>query len=167
MLKHIVVTGAKQVGKSTLVNQYLQKRGVPYAGYRTKRIATTNAGPIYALESILTGKKQAISAYCDGKIQGLSATFDSFGTNVVHIAMHTDASILLFDEIGRFERNSKPFLCAINEAFSCGKQVIVVLKKEELPHLIRIRQRKDICLLDLDIMSYEQAWEQLIGGMEV
>lgn len=161
MQKHIVITGARQAGKSTLANRYLERVRLPYEGYRTKRISVTEVGSTYGLEDIRTGKMKEISACVGHKICGIQSTFDDFGTKVVRMAMESDVPILLLDEIGRFEKNSMPFLKALEDTFSSGKQVIAVLKKEELPHIVRIRQRKDIVLLDLDETSREQAWEQL------
>ena len=161
-MRHIVVTGTKQIGKSTLVNRYLKHTAMPYAGYRTQRISMTSAGPIYALEEIQTGESEPISAYIDGRIQGIPSAFDKFGVQVLRRAMASDVSILLFDEIGRFERSSSHFLSALEAAFASEKKVIAVLKKEEIPHIIRIRQRKDVLVLDLDSLSREEAWLRLM-----
>lgn len=160
--QHIVITGSKQVGKSTLVNKYLDALGVPYAGFRTKRIDLTSAGPIYALEEITTGRQGAISKLYDNRIVGIPSTFDNFGTEVVHNAIKEYVPVLLFDEIGRFEHNSVSFLSALDCAFDSGKKVIAVLKKEDIPHIQRIRHRPDICLIDLDEVSMPEAFEQLI-----
>lgn len=157
MLKHIVVTGVKQIGKSTLVNRYLESLGVSYAGFRTKQIAITQAGPVYALEDIQSGRREPISRLFHGKIVGIPATFDTFATQVILEAMKADVPILLFDEIGRFEQNSTSFLSALDLSFSSGKQVIAVLKKEELPHILKIRQRPDICYIDLDEIPVQEA----------
>ncbi len=166
-MRHIVVTGVRQIGKSTLVNRYLEELAVPYAGYRTCCIFMTNVGPIYAMEDIQTGEREVISAYVNGKIQGIPSTFDEFGAGVIQRAMSSDAAVLLFDEIGRFEHSSHKFLLALDAAFASGKQVIAVLKKEELPHLIKIRKREDILFLDLDSISRQEAWMYLTkeGGV--
>ena len=159
--KHIVITGSKQIGKSTLAKRYLEYSGADYAGYRTKCTEVTDAGPVYALEDIKTGENTPISAYLNGRIVGIKSAFDDFGAKVILNAVNSDLPVLLFDEIGRFERDSEPFLSALDMAFQSGKRIIAVLKKEELPHIVRIRERADICLLDLDKISASRAFEYL------
>lgn len=165
--RHIVVTGKINSGKTTLVNAYLKKQKIKYEGFRTVKIDMTSAGPIYALEDIKTGLQKPISAFSDGRIQGIRESFDGFGAKVINDAVKSDVPVLLFDEIGRFERESIPFLHALNLAFESGKQIIAVLKKEKLPHIEKIKRRKDICFFDMDEISVEQALEQLIGESEI
>lgn len=161
--RHIAITGSVNSGKSTLANLYIDKIKKDYAGYRTKKIDMTPVGPIYSLEDIRTGLHRPISVFCDNKIIGIQETFDGFGTQVVKDAINSNTKILLFDEIGRFERNSVSFLQALNSAFESDKQVVAVLKKEDLPHIKQICKRKDIIFFDMDEITVEKAIEQLMG----
>lgn len=56
MTKNIFITGARGAGKSTLARWLLGKMGLPYAGFQTVVIDRTHAGPVYAMEELLTGK---------------------------------------------------------------------------------------------------------------
>lgn len=158
-MRHLVITGVRQIGKSTLANRYLAERGVEYAGYRTKVREWTAVGPIYEMEELLTGQRQPISRLDGDKIVGIAETFDEFGAEVVRRGIASDAPVLLLDEIGRFERSSPRFLSALMESFSGKQQVVAVLKQEKLPYLDAIKAREDILLVDLDTMPREAAWE--------
>lgn len=160
-MHHLVITGVRQIGKSTLANRYLAKRGVEYAGYRTKVREQTAVGPIYEMEELLTGRREPISRLDGTRIVGVPETFDGFGAEVIHRAAASETPILLLDEIGRFERNSPRFLSAVEQSFSRGQQVVAVLKQENLPYLDVIKARGDVLLVDLDTMTREAAWERI------
>lgn len=161
MMLHLLITGARQRGKSTLANRYLTARGLSYAGYRTKVREQTEVGPVYEMQDLRTGECRPISRREGDRMVGIPKTFDSFGTKVIRDASASDAPILLLDEIGRFERSSGRFLAAIDEAFSEVQQVVAVLKQEELPYLESMKVRTDVCLVDLDVLTREEAWERI------
>ena len=165
MTKNIFITGARGAGKSTLARWLLGKMGLPYAGFQTVVIDRTHAGPVYAMEELLTGKSVPISRPTPEGIRGIGAAFDSFGVQVIRRGLSSSAPVLLLDEIGRFERHSRAFLDAVTDALDGEKMVVAVLKKEELPHICAIRERQDGLLVDLDIHSREQAREIL--NMEI
>lgn len=157
MTKNILITGARGAGKSTLARWLLGELVLPYAGFQTVVIDRTWAGPVYAMEELLTGKSVPISRLTPEGIRGIGAAFDTFGVQVMRRGLSSSAPVLLLDEIGRFERNSRAFLDAVTDALDGEKMVVAVLKKEELPHICAIRERQDSLLMDLDIQSREQA----------
>ncbi len=161
MTKNIFITGARGAGKSTLARWFLEKMGLPYVGFQTVVIDRTYAGPVYAMEELLTGKSVPISRLTPEGIRGISAAFDTFGVQGIRRGLSSSAPVLLLDEIGRFERHSSPFLDAVTDALDGEKMVVAVLKKEELPHICAIRERQDGLLVDLDIHSWEHAREIL------
>lgn len=161
MTKNILITGARGTGKSTLARWLLGELGLPYAGFQTVAIDRTWAGPVYAMEELLTGNSVPISRLTPEGIRGIGAAFDSFGVQVIRRGLSSSAPVLLLDEVGRFERHSRPFLDAVTDALDGEKMVVAVLKKEELPHICAIRERQDSLLMDLDIQSREQAREIL------
>lgn len=158
-MRHLVITGARTIGKSTLADRYLAERGAHFAGYRTKVREQTVVGPIYELEELVSGKRQPISRLEGDHIAGIPETFDTFGAEVIRRGIASGAPVLLLDEIGRFERNSLRFLLAVMEAFSEVQQVVAVLKQENLPHIEAIKAREDILLVDMDTMTREDAWK--------
>ncbi len=164
--KNIAITGAKGAGKSTLANWLLERMGRSCAGFRTEKYGQTPAGPLYALRDILTDESAPISQYRDGSIRGISESFDGFGVQVLNAALASPAPVMLLDEIGRFERSSGDFLEGVFSALDSKKTVIVVLKKEELPHIEGIKGRSDTLLLDLDLLSKEASREILVQWLE-
>ncbi|MDO4270595.1 MAG: nucleoside-triphosphatase [Eubacteriales bacterium] len=161
MKRNILITGARGAGKSTLADWLIGRLGRPCAGYRTVRDEITPAGPLYRMTDLLTGESAPISRLAGGGIRGVPETFDGFGAACVRAALGSDAPVLLFDEIGRFEQSSPAFLEAVTAALDSEKTVIAVLKKEEMPHIARFRARRDGLLLDLDEIPRAAAREKL------
>ncbi len=155
--KNIALTGARQAGKSTLANRLLE--GLPHAGFRTTVYARTAAGPLYQLTDILTGQATPISRLTQEGIRGIPEAFENAGVNCLEKALLRQASVVLLDEIGRFERNSPAFLRAVDRVLDSPKRVIAVLKKEQLDHIAAISARKDTLVVDLDVCGREAAWK--------
>lgn len=160
-MRHLVLTGVRQSGKSTLADRYLAQTGQRWAGYRTKVRERTQFGPIYEMQDLLTGQAEPISRLDGEQMAAIPETFDGFGAQLLRRALSSDAPILLLDEIGRFERSSPLFLAAVMDTFVDGRQVVAVLKKEKLPYLDAIKAREDVVVVDLDTMSREAAWSKI------
>ena len=159
--KNILITGAKNSGKSTLANWFLDLLDCKYAGFRTVQAFETDAGPLYEMEDILSGQKQLISAYVNERIRGIESAFEEFGVLLLENALQSDAPVILTDEIGRFERHCTRFLEQVQKIADSEKLGILLLKKEDLPHIQKMKEREDSLLIDLDEISREEARELL------
>ncbi len=160
--KNIAITGARQAGKSTLANWLLKKMNADATGFRTVRYAVTDLGPLYEMVRLDTGASAPISRLLPEGIRGIPETFDGFGVALLAQIRACPAGVVLLDEIGRFERNSPEFLRELRELLDCEKTVVAVLKQEDLPHIRTIQARRDTLLIDLDVVTREQA-RQILG----
>ncbi len=164
--KNIAITGARGAGKSTLAMWLLEQLGLPWTGFQTERIAMTDAGPLYALVEVATGRAAPISQRLPEGIRGIPESFDGFGLQVLRGVLAASAPVVLLDEIGRFERNSPGFLAGLEDILDSSKTVIAVLKQEQLPHIRKIRSRPDTLVVDLDLCSRAEAREALKKWLE-
>ncbi len=154
--KNVVLTGAKQAGKSTLARWLVEQLGRACAGFETVRYDMTPLGPLYEMKDIRTGDSTPISELTAWGIRGIPDAFEGFGAALLNRVMESEAPVVLLDEIGRFERSSERFLQGLYELLDSEKTVIAVLKQEELPHIARIKARQDTLLIDLDAISREE-----------
>jgi len=155
--RNLVITGSKNSGKSTLANWLLELLQKPFVGYRTIPAMETDAGPLYKLQDLTTGKEQLISACVDGKIRGIPSAFEEFGTKLLEDTLSGDTQIILLDEIGRFEKHCESFLKNVFAVADSEKFSILVLKKEDLAHIQKLKEREDSLVIDLDEISREDA----------
>ncbi len=163
-LRHITnvfVTGGKSTGKSTLVNKLMKKLAISFGGYVTQPDAEYPEGSTYVMQDIATGEIQSISRYDKRIFKGIDSTFEGFGVRCVQEALDSINDCIVFDEIGRFERNCPLFLNALLQSFNSTKTVIGILKKEDLPHIYEYRCREDSVVLDLDAMTMLEAEQHL------
>lgn len=155
--RNLMITGSKNSGKTTLANWLLEQFQKPFVGYRTLPATETEAGPLYKMQDLSTGNEQLISAYVDGRIRGIPSAFEEFGVQVLKNALENTAPVILLDEIGRFEKNCEAFLENVFAIADSEKFAILILKKENLAHIQKLKEREDSLVIDLDEISREDA----------
>ena len=108
-----------------------------------------------------------ISKYVDNKIVGISESFSTFGKKCLKNALDSNYSLVIMDELGRFERTSHDFLYYVDEILNSDKIVIAVIKAEKIDYLEKIKNRKDCYLYDLDEVSFEKAYQEVIFRLNI
>ena len=146
--RHLVLTGALHRGKTTLLSE-LFPEGLPGI--------TTWAEPYEAvfMKDNSTGESIKIAEY-DHAIQGtklkmvlIGDRMSSFGISILRRCMQSEIDWISIDEIGFLEENCEPIKAAIRELFD-QKQVVAIVRKQDLPFLRELRERNDVFLVDLD-----------------
>ncbi len=158
---NFLITGSKGVGKTYLVNQITKNIGQDVIGYSTLIDERMDTFSTYKMLNLYTNKTQLISKYCDGKIQGIEDTFETFGVNCLKDVLKDESKLVVLDELGRFEKNCKQFIKMLHKVLDQNRIVFAVLKKEKIDYLDQIKQRRDIVLFDLDIQSKEEVSTQI------
>ncbi len=160
-ITNIFITGGVKVGKTALIRRVLMNCKLSYRGYITVPHETYKEGSTYIMLDTKTEHFTPISSYECGLFKSVEHSFENFGVRCIKESLDSSSSHLVFDEIGRFEKQCTGFLQMLEHAFDSKKIVIGVLKKEELSHLIEFKSRKDCVVLDLDEMSIKEAEQQL------
>lgn len=162
-MKNILITGEKQIGKSTLVHEIIDAFHFDYAGYKTYPYEDVGIGHTYFLEDMLSHEKAMIS-YFDGQgIKGIPETFSDLGVRCLKNALICPYHVVVLDELGRFEKNNLDFIQCVENLLESHHFILAVLKDEPIPYIDKIKQRQDCLLLDLNQMSYEQAKQRIIS----
>ena len=79
MIRNILITGNRQVGKSTLLNHILTECQKEYVGYRTLPHIVVSIGYTYVMQDITTQETMPISFYDGKKMIGIDDTFSDLG----------------------------------------------------------------------------------------
>lgn len=163
-MKNILITGSRQIGKTTCIRKVLELLEVNVAGYQTLPYEMNGTFYGYEMINLVTGKKQAISQRKeDGKFVGIESAFETFGVNCLKEAIDSSLNLIVLDEIGRFESNSKNFIRQLHKVFDSHKTVIAVIKKEPIAFIEEIKSRDDVLLLDFDIISANDAFHRILS----
>lgn len=162
-MKNILITGEKQIGKSTLVNELLEIFQCQYAGYKTFPYKNVGIGYTYFLEDILSHEKAMISYFDDQGIKGIPETFSDLGVRCLKNALNCSCPVVVLDELGRFEKNNLDFIQCVENLLESHHFILAVLKDEPIPYIDKIKQREDCLLIHLNQTSYDHAKQRIIS----
>lgn len=146
--KHLILTGSRGSGKSTLLKKLIPE---PLPGIRTWAVP----GKGVFLEENGTRLQAQIGAFradpgeAANCMTPVNAGFLNLGIPALARCEDAEQPFVSIDEIGYLEV-SCPAYCDAIERLLDKKQVIAVLRKQNLPFLNAIRDRDDVFVLDLD-----------------
>lgn len=149
--KHFMITGNRGIGKTTLFFKLKEvlcgadKCEVPeimtYLVPQKKVV----------LRNVLTGEEDIIGIFRDNWMETVPEGFQNLGVRCVEEAKAADSNWAAIDEIGFLESKEECFKDAIREMFDT-KRVLAVVRKQDLPFLNELKNRKDVYLIDMDEM---------------
>lgn len=141
-MKHILLTGEVQVGKSTALRKFLKKYGYTADGYRTywKDRSTLYIAPFGREEGV------CVVATEDGTRKVVAEGFE-YGASLIEGS--GNEQLIVFDELGRFEQCSQRFMDAVFSKLNGEKTVLGVIKKENNQFLDKIRENPNVVIVEV------------------
>lgn len=127
-MKHILICGERQVGKSTLIRRLIEEERCPLYGFITRSLISRPDGfqEIYMYPPYDESKKIYL-AECDKTRRNvLSDVFEAYGTMLLESAK-SDGMIVM-DELGFMEEKSRTFTAAVLKALDGTIPVIAAVK---------------------------------------
>lgn len=151
--KHLVITGSKQIGKSTLVREILRHE-TEYGGIVTYlKLDHRNMPTEVVMEDILDrGKSCIIGEMTDNGMTAVSEGFEIDGVNLLKKYRLSKIETIVIDEIGFLETNAKNYQKEIMQCFR-DKRIIAVIRKEDNDFLNEIKNFPNTLVVDLDQFS--------------
>lgn len=146
--RHLLITGGKGRGKTTLLEALLGDRKVP--GLRSGVEWGADGLPALVwLEERSGSGRRIIGRRTGAAMEPVPGALDAAGTELVWRVLSAPGDWAAVDEIGFLEQSSPAYQQALWSLFE-GKRVLAALRKENLPFLNRLRAREDCFVLDLD-----------------
>lgn len=144
--KHLLITGNRGVGKTTrfreIVKIFTEENELPgistYAVPREYVMLRENG----------TETERKIGVFSDW-MYPVAEGFLELGIPALERAKESNSEWVSIDELGFLESDNLPFQKAVQELFDT-KRVIAILRKQEIPFLEALKQRKDAFVIDLD-----------------
>ena len=133
---HIFLTGAVQIGKSTVISKVINSAGLRVGGFRTS-FGPDRASPDRLLYLYSAGSPPALDedhgvVRFTGRVPApIPGRFDSLGIPLLREAK-ARASLIIMDECGRLESDALPFQAEILSALDGDTPVLGVVR-EGLP----------------------------------
>ena len=143
----IVLTGEKNVGKSTIVRRVLESFKGTVGGFLTKRepISDHDVIPICLydihkqdnLHGCVVGLCSSVRV-----IEMYPERFNRIGVET--LTFETLPDLVIMDELGMMEKDASLFLNRVKEIMAADLNVLCVVKRRENPFLDRIKEMADI-----------------------
>lgn len=158
-IKHVFLTGRIQVGKSTLLRSVLsdlrkmQGVNLEYDGFITYFDDRQNDTRNLCMERISSDKTiesvRKIILHFENRIpQMQTLAYETEGVSLLD-SLDTE-KLLIFDECGKFEKNSVQFLKRIKNILNSDTHVFGVLRKDDsIEWLQEIAGREDVCVIEV------------------
>ena len=168
--RHIFLTGARQVGKSTILRGLMKRRGLDCAGFETqpfyigdKRRGFTLHGrvdmPPYENDCIVcvrVGERRSVPVL---------PVFEENGVDILKRSLESESPWLLMDELGRLEREAARFCAQVLACLDSGKRVLGVLQACDAPLVCAVRAREDVSVIEVTPENREKLLEALCRAL--
>ena len=169
-MKHIFLTGEKQVGKSTLWKKALDRAAISPGGFQTLEYLVNDRFRGYRLHCLgaipeAFGNDVPISVFLRRKCHlAVPESFEIFGTELLRLALEQGGCILM-DELGTFEQNSPAFRQEVIHCLNGNCHVLGVLQKADDPFLREILHRPDVKVFTVTPENRDQLLEPLLEAL--
>ena len=152
ILKHLFLTGDKQVGKSTLLRKLIEVKRLECSGFETQAFYLRGERRGFTLHGRVDMPPYENDCICCARIEEKRSVpvlpvFDENGTKRLRISRSNSAPFILMDELGRLERQSQAFIDEIYACLDSDKRVIGVLQKCGSAHVEAISRRDDVTVI--------------------
>ena len=164
----IFLTGQKQIGKSTCIQECIRELHKSVCGFVTLPFyeGTRRSGfYLHALHA-MENNDQRFSIQHETWNEVIPGVFDTFGKELLIQAKAYENRILILDEIGHLEQNEEHYLKTLLEVIDKFPNILGVLKKYDIQYIHEIAAREDVTVLDLDKESYEDVKHYILTAME-
>lgn len=162
-MKNIFLTGEKYTGKSTLIQNVLNRLNLSAGGYVTERVIKGNER-IYIVKSLHDSSESYLIANVNAIDYSREVFIDSFDIGIVSILEKSlkDKDIIILDELGFFESDSEKFKSKVYELLDSNKIILGTIKDHDCEFLNNIRKRDDILLIKVTKENREEILDELV-----
>ena len=171
---HILLTGERGVGKSTLIQRLLKEADMPVYGFVTTREAADAAGfhPIYfhpagQPKEARCHTEENLAGMCDRKTHTVHlAAFDGLGVRYLEAAQPD--GILVMDELGFMEAEAERFKRAVFRALDGEFPVLAAVKaREDVPFLNDILHHREATVYTVTPENREAIYTELLPLLRI
>lgn len=145
--RHLILTGGRGTGKSTAINPL--RTGMP--GIITCAVPQTGV----CMQQYPEGSKVQIGVFDpsllgpENRMRPLNTAFEEHAVPMLRKLAEEAGEWVFVDEIGYLEYGSEAYMNALRNLFD-RKRVIAAVRKQDVPFLLELRERKDAFCVDLD-----------------
>ncbi|MCK8827287.1 nucleoside-triphosphatase [Natroniella acetigena] len=167
-MKNLFLTGEIKVGKSTILEKVVTDLELKVAGFKTLPYIDEKELQGFYIESMIQKQKMdssiqdSLIAYKENDYRwtALIETFKTEGVEILKASLQSTEKVILMDELGFFESEAQQFQDYVIQCLDSDKVVIGVIKPLKIEFLDRIRQRRDMKIIEVTLQNRDQAYEK-------
>ena len=176
MTKHILISGARGVGKSTLIERLLAENFLPLHGFITKRLETADAKGFYPIHIYPLGAKwthaegqywqlpaeRNLLGTCDSKTHNVNRhVFNELGVQYIESA--EPGGLIIMDELGFMEARAEDFKKAVFNELNGDIPVIAAVKnRTDVDFLNDLRTHENVVVHNIDESNRDALYSELL-----
>lgn len=166
----MVITGELGVGKSTLLREALDNAPVPVDGLITEPILSENIRTGFSIRRWGQNHSVQFAKLVDNSREGIkryrieSKVFDDQGVKILRRALDGD-NLIVIDELGLMERDSKNYLRMVEKIFLGANPVIFVVQKRALAFYQQMLQAAPHEMLLVEAENHHQILSKIFQSI--
>ncbi len=163
----IFLTGQKQIGKSTCIQDCIRECHKSVCGFWTLPFYEGQRHAGFYMHALHDMKEnnQRFSIQRDGWNEVIPGVFNSFGVSLLKQAQKYENRILILDEIGHLERAESIYIDTLLDSIDKFPNMLGVLKKYDIQYIHEIAAREDVTVFDLDVEAVEDVKKYILKAM--
>ncbi|MGN0997092.1 MAG: nucleoside-triphosphatase [Candidatus Ventricola sp.] len=146
---HLFLTGARQVGKSTLLRRFIEEERLACTGLETQALFLNGERRGFTLHGRVGLPPYENDCVCcvrvgERRSVPVLPVFEENGVQILRRSLESAEPFLLMDELGRLERQAEGFIRQVFACLDSPKRVLGVLQQCDAPHIQAIAAREDV-----------------------
>jgi nucleoside-triphosphatase len=168
--RHIVISGQRGVGKSTLIEKLLREIEVPVRGFFTRSMPRNEEGfhSIYIFRPTDRERKMSRANHigdCDGRNRTINLdVFETVGVEFLREGFHdtTTSSVIAMDELGFMETEARTFCETALSCFDGDRHVLATIKAHHRTEFLdAVRSHPKTEVFDITVENRDELYERL------
>jgi len=166
MKNKVLLTGNPGVGKTTIIMKVI-KDLKNIGGFYTMELREGGERVGFEMITLITGKRGMLahknfdSIYRVGKYGVNVETFEKIVCEEFSASFSNNVQLIVVDEIGRMELFSKKFMKIVEDVLKKDVKVLGVIQKRRNPFLDRIRNMKEVEILEVNHSNRDEVFKRI------
>lgn len=165
--RHLFLTGAKQVGKSTLLRRLIETKKLDCSGYETRAFFIGEERRGFTLHGRIALPPFENDCICCVRIHqrksiAIPEVFDQNGVSILTESLACQSPYILMDELGKLECSAERFCSQVLTSLDGNKRVLGVLQQCDSPLIEAIKSRDDVTVLTVTPENRDKLYTELL-----
>ncbi len=143
---NILITGPKHCGKSTIISKILSNYSGSFSGFITEYDNRTSQTRELILRSIDGSLSRCAVKWADSRHETRHDIFDEFAPSLID----TSCSLVIIDELGKFEKNSTMLKAAVENVMSSPCHFVCSIRLDAEGWMQALKDRDDAAVIYVD-----------------